>query len=84
MELTGEQIQSLLRENENKTTEKNEVAVNCIRKKFKCIMLWLLSIISVTQLLLILFEKLDEKYFNKLVEKLYGLIKSDHNKTGMR
>ena len=41
-------------------------------------MLWLLSIISVTQFLIIIFQKLDDTMFNMFVEKLTSFIKLNH------
>ena len=70
-------IHSLLNGKGNERTH-NDHTRNCLRKKFKCILLWLLSIITVSQFLIIIFEKLDEKYVNKLAEKFYGLVKSNN------
>jgi hypothetical protein len=77
-----ETMKSLLNSNTNQPINNNEnIGVNCLRKKFKCVILWMLSIISITQLLIIIFDKLDEKYMNKLIEKVSGLVKSTPNKT---
>ena len=39
-----------------------------IRKKFRCIILFMLTIIFSSQVLIILFDKIDEKYLNKFFE----------------
>ena len=41
------------------------------------------GIITFSQFLIILFEKLDEKFVNKFVEKMYNLIKPGSNSTCM-
>ena len=66
---------------QNETKTSNNTGLNCMRKKYKCIMLWLLSIISVSQLLIIIFDKLDNLLVNKLVENISRLIKSNPNAT---
>jgi hypothetical protein len=39
-----------------------------IRKKFRCIIIFMLTIIFSSQLLLLMFDKIDEKYINKFFE----------------
>ena len=54
---------------QKKTTDQNDsMCTRFIRKKFRCIILLMLTIIVLSQLLIILFEKIDEKYVNKLLE----------------
>ena len=65
----------------NETKTPDNIGLKCIRKKYKCIMLWLLSIITVSQFLIIIFEKLDEKFVNRFVEKISTLIKLSPNAT---
>ena len=68
-----------MNENKSKNVKENEQSLNtrCLRKKYKCVMLWLLSIIVLTQFMVILLDKLDEKYINNFVEKVSKfLIKS--------
>jgi hypothetical protein len=55
--------------------EDDNLGLRCMRKKYKCVMIWLLSIISVTQLLIIIFQKLDDTMFNMFVEKLTSFIR---------
>lgn len=65
----------------NETGTKENIGLKCMRKKYKCIMIWLLSIITFSQFLIIIFEKLDEKYLNILVGKISNLIKPNSNLT---
>lgn len=50
-----------------KITEENEqICTRFLRKKYKCVMLWMLSIIAFSQLLIIIFDKfIDEEIFKK-------------------
>ena len=52
------------------TANKNEpLYVRVLRKKYKCILLWLFSIASVSQLLYIVIDKFDNKFLEDLIEK---------------
>jgi hypothetical protein len=59
-----------------KTVVKDSLGLRCLRKKHKCIMLWLLSIVTVTQFLIIIFDKLDETIVNEIITRLTNAIKS--------
>ena len=59
-----------------KTTVKDSLGLRCLRKKHKCIMLWLLSIVTVTQFLIIIFDKLDETIVSEIITRLTNAIKS--------
>jgi hypothetical protein len=67
-----EQFGLMTEKSNEKSVETNE---NCckrfIRKKYKCIMLWMLSIISVTQLLIIILTKMDETILQKLSTSIF-------------
>ena len=65
--------------NNNNLSKDDNIGINCLRKKYRCVMICLLSIISISQFLIIIFEKLDEKFINKFAEKMYNLIKSSPN-----
>ena len=65
--------------NNNNLSKDDNIGINCLRKKYRCVMIWLLSIISISQFLIIIFEKLDDKFINKFAEKMYNLIKSSPN-----
>ena len=76
----NEEISNSLMTNRNNNLAKDDnIGINCLRKKYRCVMIWLLSIISISQFLIIIFEKLDEKFINKFAEKMYNLIKSSPN-----
>jgi len=56
----------IINENENET-----MCTRFLRKKYKCVMLWFLSIIAFSQLLIIIFDKfIDEEIFKKILEKI--------------
>ena len=64
-----EQLQMETFLGQKKTTDQNDsMCTRFIRKKFRCIILFMLTIMVLSQLLIILFEKMDEKYVNKLLE----------------
>ena len=67
----------------NNNLKETEASLNirCMRKKYKCIMLWLLSIVVLTEFLLILMEKVDERYINSLIEKVLTLSNLSLNRT---
>jgi hypothetical protein len=65
-----EQTKDLMQENTNISRDDDSLCKRFLRKKYKCIMLWMLSIIAVSQLFIIIFEKLDEATLKNLVEKI--------------
>ena len=65
-----EQTKDLMQENTNISRDDDSLCKRFLRKKYKCIMLWMLSIIAVSQLFIIIFEKLDEATLKILVEKI--------------
>ncbi len=44
--------------------------IKFIKRKFRCILIYMLLCISLIQLIVIIFEKIDDKYFNILIENL--------------
>ena len=58
---------------------------NCLtkfcRKKYKCCLLWLLTIISMTQLLYIILDKVDTRLFEALLVRFISL--SSKNSTNI-
>ena len=50
--------------------------VRFLRKKYKCCLLWLLSIISFTQLIYIILDKIDNSLLQNIVIKLLNLPKN--------
>ena len=59
--------------NETKTKEENSKSffIRFCRKKYKCMLMWLLSIIAVSQLFIIIFEKVDENILKKLMATIF-------------
>ena len=53
-------------EERKKEVNQDNLCVRFIRKKYKCILLWFLSIISLSQLFAVIFEKIDEKILLKI------------------
>jgi len=53
---------------ENKNSN---ICERCIRKKFKCLIVFMLTIITLTQLFMTVFEKIDEKHVNNFID-LFG------------
>ena len=51
-----------LKQCETTTNEKEPLYVRVMRKKYKCILLWLFSIDSVSQLFYIIIDKFDNKF----------------------
>jgi len=70
-DLILEQAKNLMQENTNVGSNLDDsLCKRFLRKKYKCIMLWMLSIIAVSQLLIIIFEKIDEEALKKIIEKI--------------
>ena len=42
----------------------SNICERCMRKKFKCVIIFMLTIITLTQLFMTIFEKIDEENFN--------------------
>jgi hypothetical protein len=60
---------AFLDQRQNDNRENNNTCNRVIRKKFRCIILFMLTVIATSQLLIIFFEKVDEKYINQLLNK---------------
>jgi hypothetical protein len=82
MEVVNETLHTLLDSENNKITiqpttihnSNDSVCIKCLRKKYKCLILWLVCTIAITQLLYIILDKLDERLLNKLSNKLYNFL----------
>ena len=48
---------------ETTANENEHLYIRVMRKKFKCILLWIFSIASVSQLLYIIIDKFDNTFF---------------------
>jgi hypothetical protein len=42
----------------------SNICERCMRKKFKCVIIFMLTIITLTQLFMTIFEKIDEQHLN--------------------
>jgi hypothetical protein len=69
-DLISEQTKDLLNNNAKIVEdEKPTLCVRVLRKKYKCIMLWMLSIIAFSQLLVIMFDKIFDEEIVKILSK---------------
>lgn len=77
-DLISEQAKDLITEKiiieENPT-----LCVRFLRKKYKCIMLWMLSIIAFSQLIIIIFDKIIDEEVVKILSKKINIIFSSSN-----
>ena len=78
-----EQAKDLIRTNKVYDQEKEEsLWIRFTRKKYKCIILWMLSIIAFSQLIIIVFDKmLDEKTAQKMTLKIQEILGYKFNST---
>jgi hypothetical protein len=78
-----EQAKDLIRTNKVYDQEKEEsLCIRFTRKKYKCIILWMLSIIAFSQLIIIVFDKmLDEKTAQKMTLKIQEILGYEFNST---
>ena len=50
---------------ENFSTEKDDTkCIRFLKRKFKCVIIYMLLVISLIQLIVIICEKMDDKYLN--------------------
>ena len=49
---------------ENKIKLEDNILINCLRKKYKCIILWLLAVIIFAQIFVSLIEKINSENLN--------------------
>lgn len=56
----------VLNERQNETKKIDPLYVRVIRKKYKCILVWLFSIISLSQLLFIILDKFNNRFLESL------------------
>ena len=63
-----------------KNTDKNEpLYIRVIRKKYKCILILLLAIISLSQVMYISLDKFDTKFFEHFLEKFLEMSNNSTN-----
>ena len=58
---------------EENTSKNSDFCLRFLRKKYKCCLLWLLSIFSGTQLLYIILDKIDQSLLNRALGKLINM-----------
>ncbi len=73
-----EQFDSFLTNKKNNILEKDadNLCVRWSRKKYKCLIIYMLLILTIIQVLVIIFEKLDENMINKLASLLLSTKKN--------
>jgi hypothetical protein len=70
-DLLSEQSKNLMTEKISTPNETDTICSRFLRKKYKCVMLWFLSIIAFSQLLIIIFDKfINEEIFKKILDKI--------------
>jgi hypothetical protein len=71
-DLISEQTKDLMTGKENVQSQENQTfCMRFLRKKYKCVMLWMLSIIAFSQLLIIVLDKfIDEELVKLLSNKI--------------
>jgi hypothetical protein len=60
-------IETFLPEKNYETKTNESMMVRCIRKKYKCIIIFILSLTVLSQLFVVLLEKTDESVLNKIL-----------------
>ena len=79
-DLISEQTKNLMTENIKITQENEQICTRFLRKKYKCVMLWMLSIIAFSQLLIIIFDKfIDEEIFKKILNNISHISNSSRS-----
>jgi len=79
-DLISEQTKNLMTENIKITQENEQICTRFLRKKYKCVMLWMLSIIAFSQLLIIIFDKfIDEEIFKKILNNISNISNSSRS-----
>lgn len=71
--MTIENTELFLDEKRSKIVKEEEsYLIRFLRKKWKCIMLWGFSILTVAQAFIIIFEKMDENLLNKALHSVFN------------
>ena len=79
-DLISEQKKNLMTENIKIPEENEAICTRFLRKKYKCVMLWMLSIIAFSQLLIIIFDKfIDEEIFRKILSNISHISNSSRS-----
>ena len=70
MEHFEQQFELCLNEDTSKNKENETLCLRCMRKKYKCLIIWMLSIAAVSQFLYLLLEKIDNSILETMLQKL--------------
>jgi hypothetical protein len=62
---------TLMNETKKKEENSDSFFIRFCRKKYKCVFLWLLSIIAVSQLFIIIFDKIDSIILTKVISNIF-------------
>jgi len=60
-----QQVETFL---EQKPTNSDTKCIRCFKRKFKCLIIYMLLLISLTQFAILIVDKIDEKYLNQILE----------------
>ena len=52
------------------TTGTDTKCIKFLKRKFKCILIYMLFVISIIQLVILMFDKIEAKYINIILDKL--------------
>ena len=50
-------------------THTDTLCIRCVRNKYKCLLIWLLSIASISQLLYLILDKIDSNIIEDMFKK---------------
>jgi hypothetical protein len=62
------QLETFLEQKGNNSEDTK--CIRCMRKKFKCMIIYMLLLISLSQFIIIIIDKMDEKYLNQIFEMI--------------
>lgn len=58
------------KQDENVYNKNENICIRCMRKKFKCIIIFLLLLITIAQIFVILLEKLNDNQIEMILSKI--------------
>ena len=64
-----------LNENLSNTNHTEPLHIRLLRKKYKCVLIWLFSIMSTSQLFYIVIDKFDNKFLEDVMQKMLYMTK---------
>ena len=70
MELTQEYNTCLNDNEKNNQSNKDGLFLRCMRKKYKCLLIWFLSIASLSQFLYLILDKIDVNILEAMLKKI--------------